>query len=421
MSILSEQRPARRIFKTSIFIFPYPRKYCKEFKFIFSSPLTFVTHYGSLFSYVRKISALWLIVLFLTFSPAAAQQDSAIFHSQIPPGPVEAGKTLIFSLSITNTGIESWMSGQFLVFVKIYDSNKEYLTETDELRQMVEVEPGESFSVKISFEVPLNYIGVYYYTVNVNIEDKGVLQSRYFKFEVQSLVPKPEEKPRHKGNFRIGYQASERSHPSSNFSLSLLNQLGPRQYRSLSVSGNDFGLKSSEIGTFLIASTFPIGHAQDKVELRAGDTSSALSDLTLNKLRGLRMGLTRGKTRLAGLVGINQDTSSKKTKTEPDIYGFEVSADATEDFSIGVNFAGKTKGKTTEPISEVSSGTNSALSVEMAYNLTSNLSLISEYAWNVPYGRSSPNVTRASDTFHVEGSFDSEKIYIDGSYRICLD
>gem|GEM_PF-3151111 len=395
---------------------PVSRKYRNGCRFILSFSSFSASTHESLYPYVLKICLLWLIVFLLTFCPAAAQ-ESAVFYSQIPPGPVEAGQTLILDLNITNTGLESWVSGEFLVFVKIYDLNKEYMTETDELRQMVDVEPGESFSARIGFEVPPNYVGVYYYTVNVDVEDKGIVQSRYFRFEVQSLVPKPEEKPRYTGNFRMGYQSSEGSHPSSNFRLSLLNQLSPRQYRTVSISGKDFGLESSEINTFLIVSTSLIGQRQDRVELRAGDTSSALSGLTLDKLRGLRIGYTQGKTHLAGLIGINQDASSEKTKTELDIYGFKVSADATEDLSLGVNFAGEIKGKTTEPISEVSSGSNSTLGLEMTYDLASNLSMLGEYAWNIPYGGDSPNASQDSDAFHVEGSFDSEKIYIDGSYK----
>lgn len=395
---------------------PVSRKYRNGCRFILSFPSFSASTHKSLYPYVLKICLLWLIVFLRTFCPAVAQ-ESAIFHSQIPPRPVQAGQTLIFDLNMTNTGTESWVSGEFLVFVKIYDSSKEYMTETDELRQMVEVEPGESLAMKISFEMPPNYVGVYYYIVNVDIEDKGILQSRYFKFEVQSLVLKPEEKPRYTGNFRMGYQSSEGSRPSSNFRLSLLDQLSPRQYRTVSISGKDFGLESSQISTFLIVSTSLIGQRQDKVELRAGDTSSALSGLTLDKLRGLKIGYTQGKTHLAGLIGINQDASSEKTKTETDIYGFKVSADATEGLSLGVNFAGEIKGKTTESISEVSSGSNATLSLEMAYNLATNLSLLGKYAWNIPSGEDSPNASQDSDAFRVEGSFDSEKIYIDGSYK----
>ncbi|GAG89855.1 unnamed protein product, partial [marine sediment metagenome] len=104
-------------------------------------------------------------------------------------------------------------------------------------------------------------------------------------------------------------------------------------------------------------------------------------------------------------------------KTEPNIQGIKISSDVTDDLSVGVNLVGKIEGQAAEPISEAASDSNSALSVEVAYDLTPNLSILSEYAWSIPHGGDSANVTQDSDAFHVEGSFDSEKIYLDGSYK----
>ena len=353
-----------------------------------------------------------LVVVFFILCSAVAQ-GAALFYSEVPPGPVKAGKAIAFSVRITNTGIESWKSGEFFVFVKVYNSNKEYLAESEKLRQMLEIDPGESLPVKIGFELPLDYRGVYYYTVNLEIEDKEVLESRYFRFEVEAFVEELEEKPRYTGSLRVGYQATNTSSPSSNFSLSLLDRIDIDKYRTVSISGNNFGLSSARINSFVVANVFLTGNGEDKVELRAGDISSALSSLTLNKMRGLKIGVTQGKIRLAGLVGVNRDSSSKEQEAEPNVYGVKIFSDVTDDISVGVNFAGKMEGQATEPISD----SNSALSVEVAYDLTHNLSILSEYAWNIPYGGDSPKVAQDSNALHLEGSFDSEKVYIDGSYK----
>lgn len=74
-------------------------------------------------------------------------QNSAMFGvGAIMPTPAEAGKEAVFQVIVTNTGIESWKSGEFFVFVKIYDSNKEYLAESEKLRQMLDIDPGEYFN-----------------------------------------------------------------------------------------------------------------------------------------------------------------------------------------------------------------------------------------------------------------------------------
>jgi len=82
-----------------------------------------------------------------------------------------------------------------------------------------------------------------------------------------------------------------------------------------------------------------------------------------------------------------------------------------------MNFAGKMESQAAEPISEATSHSNPALSVELACNLASDLSILGEYAWNIPHGGDLPEVGQDSTAFQVEGSFDSDKIYIDGSYK----
>ena len=357
-----------------------------------------------------------LVLIFFILCSAAAQ-GSALFYSEVPPGPVKAGKAIAFSVRITNTGIESWKSGEFFVFVKIYDSNKEYLAESEKLRQVPEIDPGESLPVKIEFELPLDYRGVYYYTMNLEIEDKQVLESRYFRFEVEAFVEELEEKPRHAGSLRVGYQATNRSSPSSNFSLSLVDRIDLDKYRTVSISGKDFGLSSAQINSFIVTSAFLTGNGEDKVELRAGDISSALSSLTLNKMRGLKIKAIHGKIRFAGLMGVNRDDSSGEQKTEPNVHGIKISSDVTDDLSVGVNFVGKMEGQAAEPIPEATSDSNSALSVEVAYDLAPNLSILSEYAWSIPHGGDSPKVAQNSNALHLEGSFDSDKVYIDGYYK----
>jgi len=365
--------------------------------------------------FIFKILTVGLTLLFLSFYPAIAE-ESAIFSSHLPPGPIRAGEVLIFNLSITNTGTNTWVSGKILVSVKIYNSNKEYLTETDKVRWMDEVEPGEVISIKIDFDVPLDYAGIYYYTVNVEIEEETTLKSRYFRFQVQPFSPEPEEKISSKGSLSISYQTSARSTPTSNFSLSLVNR-NPGGYSKLSLSGKDPGLKSSQINTFTIINTYLIGRGKDKLKLLMGDTSSALSSLTLSKFRGFKAGLTLGKTSIAGLVGVNQDVSSTELPQQPEVYGVKMSTEIKENLWVGMNFIGKIKNEATETSSGVTSNANSTLSLQMDYDLSSNFSLLGEYAWNILDKDIFKKSNQGSDALEVKGSFNWGKIYIDGSYK----
>lgn len=52
------------------------------------------------------------------------------------PPSAQAGKETIFEVKVTNTGTETWVGGEYSLFIKIYDTNKNYLTETDKIRKV---------------------------------------------------------------------------------------------------------------------------------------------------------------------------------------------------------------------------------------------------------------------------------------------
>ena len=60
-------------------------------------------------------------------------ENSAMFRVATTPPSAQAGKEIVFEVRITNTGLESWVSGEYSVSVRIYDANKNYLTETGKI------------------------------------------------------------------------------------------------------------------------------------------------------------------------------------------------------------------------------------------------------------------------------------------------
>ena len=95
---------------------------------------------------MRRAAILILVGICCVFYNAEVifAENSTMFRivSIVPP-PAQAGKEVIFVVRITNAGTESWVSGEYSVFVKIYDANKNYLTETDKIRQFKDTDPGE--------------------------------------------------------------------------------------------------------------------------------------------------------------------------------------------------------------------------------------------------------------------------------------
>jgi len=95
-------------------------------------------------------------------------ENSAVFRiiTTMPPS-AQAGKEVVFVVRITNTGTESWVSGEYSLFIKIYDGDKNYLTETDKIRQFKDTEPGEVLTANVDFDIPVEYSGTYHYRVGV--------------------------------------------------------------------------------------------------------------------------------------------------------------------------------------------------------------------------------------------------------------
>ena len=100
-----------------------------------------------------------LVLVFFIFCKAgfAFAENSAMFHiTTTTPPSVQAGKEIIFEVGITNTGTKTWVAGEYSVFIKVYNANKNYLTETDKIRQFKDIAPAEVVTANISFDIPVD-------------------------------------------------------------------------------------------------------------------------------------------------------------------------------------------------------------------------------------------------------------------------
>jgi len=120
---------------------------------------------------VRKtiVSVIILLLLFCGREFAFAENSAMFLITTMPPS-VQAGNKIIFVARVRNTGTEGWTGGEYSVFMKIFDENRSYLTETDKIEQFKDIAPGEILTANITFDVPHEYSGTYYYTAGLDIE-----------------------------------------------------------------------------------------------------------------------------------------------------------------------------------------------------------------------------------------------------------
>ncbi|GAI03648.1 unnamed protein product, partial [marine sediment metagenome] len=175
---------------------------------------------------VRRTAILILVGLGCLFYNAEVifAENSAMFRIIATiPAPAEARKEIVFEVSITNTGIETWVSAEYSLFIKIYDANKNYLTETDKIRQFKDTAPGEVLTANISFDVPVDYSGTYYYSVGIEFEKEALL-SHYFILKILPFIAVPEMK-KWTGSVQIGYQDSQAIESATSLNLRVVNLL----------------------------------------------------------------------------------------------------------------------------------------------------------------------------------------------------
>jgi len=257
---------------------------------------------------------------------------------------------------ITNARTESWMSGEYSVFVKIYDANKNYLTETDKIRQFKDTDPGEVLTANIDFDIPVEYSGTYHYLVGIEFE-KEVLLSHYFILKILPFAPVPEVK-RWTGSVQVGYQDAQAVEPTTSMNLRVVNLLPQGRYLKLSTSGRSSPIADPELSNFLVS------YHSKKVDISAGEFTTGLSQLTLSRSRGIKVESRLGRINLVGLVGSSQKTF------EGDLYGLRGSSNVTNKFELAANYV---QGKESQ---------NSVASLQGELAISPQITLSGEYGWS---------------------------------------
>lgn len=68
------------------------------------------------------------------------------------------------------------MSGEYSTFMKIYGAYKRYLTETEKVRQLNDIDPGRVLTTNIAFGIPGDYRGAYYGKISIEFDDGTVIE-----------------------------------------------------------------------------------------------------------------------------------------------------------------------------------------------------------------------------------------------------
>lgn len=135
---------------------------------------------------------LWLLFIFIVFLPALqilyAAEAGRVQMSVPSPEQLKAGENITFQALVLNEGSTSWNTRTYSAAIDIYDEKKVYKTSTESTSEGSLVVPGESALFFISFKIPEDFGGQYFYKVNLKYAGRIISTSDYYTFSVIPLI-----------------------------------------------------------------------------------------------------------------------------------------------------------------------------------------------------------------------------------------
>ncbi len=289
---------------------------------------------------MKKISS--LVFIFVTFILPLVPQtafavDNAVLEFAIAvPNPVTAGDVVNFQAVAINSGSDQWLKGSYYWEAEIYDVDKQYISKTQRVTGDVDVKAGESTATNLSFAIPQDYGGFYFFKIYLTHNNQRVAESAYqiFKIIERPIMAGPPPGVALGGSVIASYQDPNLSTPKDAQGNTIFNLVGKTDGGTYLFNSVNNHTADDSWKTYILLGSYTT--ARGNVNL--GDVSPNFSALTLSGrgMRGIEMnvnpaGALLNNTRWS-LVGGKAVTAKSGSDTsngtyERDIYGGNVSVD----------------------------------------------------------------------------------------------
>jgi hypothetical protein len=230
------------------------------------------------------------LALSLVEGRAFAADTGQFLFQNAAPLPVAAGETIHFQVIAVNQGSDVWETNKTFLEVEVYDANKGYLAKSDRLRPQTNIASGNTITADISFSVPLNYAGSYFYRVFLVHNDQRIIQGDYQTFPVvgKPQLPKGPQPVTASGNILVSYR--EDSGPSKDLvetNASAAGQMLGRPY--------DFNVSAFHQGDGVLdLRSILFNYHAKSADVGLGDVSPNFSPLSVSG-SGVRGALIKSK------------------------------------------------------------------------------------------------------------------------------
>jgi len=232
-----------------------------------------------------KVKIVTAVMLFLLIFNLKAREQGKIQLSVAAPSPVKAGQKITFMQHIINNGNVTWNPGEYSIYVDIYDKDKKYVRKTDEIVGEVAVAPGDPTVLTLDYDVPKDFIGVYFCRANLKVKGNVVDTGDFVSFRVVPFisikstvekVPVPETELN--GSLSILYRNQI---TDGYWSYSILgNLIGQAKGSSLSMSAD---LDLDSVNDFE-RNNFLLSYRGNRANIFAGDIAPDYSEFSLSNM-----------------------------------------------------------------------------------------------------------------------------------------
>jgi len=217
--------------------------------------------------------------------------DLAEFQLIVPaPDPVNAGEKVTFQVITVNRSGTAWGSGTCELEVEVYDKDKVYLGKSDKAKNKEDVAPGGTILDFVTFNVPPNAGGAYYYKVSYI---QNTQRLAYSDFQPLTITPitviAPEVKPPKDvqigGNATIAYKNESKDNWKNYVGNISLNVLGSIYQKSVVCNVYTYHTPEKTFDLY----NFILDYRSSKFDVTFGDIMPNFSALSLSNagMRGV--------------------------------------------------------------------------------------------------------------------------------------
>ncbi|MBI4669903.1 MAG: hypothetical protein HY747_12125 [Elusimicrobia bacterium] len=227
--------------------------------------------------------------------------DSANLELSIAvPNPVTAGDTVDFQGIAVNLGSEEWLRDTYFWEAEVFDADKKYIAKTDRQQGEADLKPGESAAASLTFQIPANFGGFYFFRLYLAHNETRLTQSDYVMFRVIErpiVVAAPPPKAAVGGSFILAYQSPDLADARAGQASTILNLVGKASEGTYLLNSHNIHDSTSPWKPYILLGSY--NTARGTVNL--GDVSPNFSPLTLvgQGMRGLEMVIRPQSERLS--------------------------------------------------------------------------------------------------------------------------